>query len=276
MGTPGHANRTWLPARLSPNHFVLNSRSISSHASTLRSWSTCQLDWEVNTSYVDFFWKTSGKSSSAITIYYNTIPRGRSQCPTYSFLNTLMSLRAWSLTTSIYGLHRHTQKEKGGIWSISGLETGDNLSRSWLLFQTSWSTFPFHWWTVDLSGLRSLTDSRYQKEDMLAIRELITISKDTLRHLTWCHWNFIPPGGFHVTYQSIYQIFINARTLGAPITFGCCWLTLDWTRVVAGSSALKRVCSILATISNLPITLEMLTISLDFDCEESTMLVRRP
>ena len=132
---------------------------------------------------------------------------------------------------------------------------------------------------VDLNGLRSLTirpGIDYKEEDMVAVRELMAISKDTLHRLSWYHWQFIPPGAFFDTTQvTVYLLTdVQARFGLQPPPPAVDFTLFPALRMleiplivdILGDS-LRSVCSVLATIFNSSITLEMLIISIQLDGE---------
>ena len=105
---------------------------------------------------------------------------------------------------------------------------------------------------VDLSGLRSLTiipGANCETEDLVAVRELMAISKDTLHSLSWYHWQPPPPAVDRLLFPAL-------RVLEIPIVVKALHESCD-------------ICFALVTISNSPTTLEMLTTLINFDDEEN-------
>jgi len=90
---------------------------------------------------------------------------------------------------------------------------------------------------------------------MVAVRELMAISKDSLHKLSWYHWQFIPPArfGFQPPPPAVDLLLFSAlRILEIPLI-------------------MRSVCSVLATIFNSPITLDMLTIPILLHGEEDDL-----
>ena len=127
---------------------------------------------------------------------------------------------------------------------------------------------------VDLNGLRSLTirpGIDYKEEDMVAVRELMAISKDTLHSLSWYHCQFILPGAFFDTTQvNVYLLTdVQARFGLQPPPPAVDFTLFPALRMLEIplideilDDSLCSVCSVLAAIFNSSITLEMLIISI--------------
>lgn len=131
---------------------------------------------------------------------------------------------------------------------------------------------------VDLNGLRSLMikpGADYKEEDIVAVRELMAISKDALHNLSWYHWQFIPPGVFFDTTQvTVYLLTDMQARFGLQPPPSAVDLSLfPVLRVleiplIVEVESLSSVCTVLATISNSPITLGILTIPIHLGGEE--------